>query len=180
MMTDELKAMTDIACTLDSITEKTVKKRILTWAWAKYIGEPEPSLSASEHSAGTAGSKKDKTKKITIKGISKKQTLSIVKDLNLTPSGKTSFSEFVESKAPKNLLHQVTIAVYYLCHELELDGVSVEHIYTCFKWIKWKLPSDFMNTIHQAGNKGWLDSKNRDNLTLTTMGENLIEHTIAK
>ena len=43
-MTDELQTMSEIAKSMETIDDKDIQKRILTWAWAKYVGgPPEPS-----------------------------------------------------------------------------------------------------------------------------------------
>ena len=61
-MVDELKIMSEIAKSMDSVEDKNVQKRILTWAWAKYVGgSPEP---AAEHPSQpkTRGKKKSSKK----------------------------------------------------------------------------------------------------------------------
>ena len=74
------------------------------------------------------------------------------------------------------MLDKITVAVYYLKEEAGEPAVSIDHVYTCFKWMKWKLPNDLTNTIHQAGSKGFLDTRAGNSLQLTPLGENLVEH----
>ena len=170
---DELKAMKDIADALEAVSEKDVQKRILTWAWAKYMGSD-----TLGETAGSLGHRAPKiqNKRSTSSGNPKKQILTQIKTLNLTPEGKSSLNDFVAEKKPSNLLDKITVAVYYLKEVAHEPAVSIDHVYTCFKWMKWKLPNNFKNTIHQAGSKGFLDTREANSLQLTPLGENLIEH----
>ncbi len=54
--------------------------------------------------------------------------------------------------------------------------MTLNHIYTAFKTMAWPVPSDLANASQRAGSKNYLDSKNRDDIGLTTHGENLVEH----
>src|SRR5205823_2576602 len=111
----------------------------------------------------------------------KSQPISLSKDLNLKPKGNQSFDEFVQIKDPKSLYEKCTIAVYYLRTELSITGVSASHVYTCFKHMKWKLPADLGNTLsYTASQHGWLDTSNMQDLNVTAMGENLVEHDLPK
>jgi hypothetical protein len=59
--------------------------------------------------------------------------MSIVKDLNLRPEGELSFRDFYAQKKPNTQEQAVTVAVYYLRRVLELDKITPEHVFTCFK-----------------------------------------------
>jgi hypothetical protein len=169
--------MAEVAKALDTVKEKDTQKRILTWAWGKYVGDTPESVTEQKNYSRKSSRKKSKkksSKKVT--RPKKKATFSIVKDLNLKPSGKDSFNDFVDVKNPTSMVGKITVAVYYLSQVVGIDQISVDHVYTCFKWMNWKLPAQFVNMIHQAGAKGWLDTSDRDNIVLTTLGENLVEH----
>ena len=180
-MADELETMSEVAKCMDAIDDKSVQKRILTWAWARYIGgSPEPAVEKADLTKATI-QKTSKTKSKRKSSKRKKKTsLSMVRDLNLKPGGQDSLNEFVASNNPSNMIGRITVAVYYLAQIVGVEQVSVDHIYTCFKWIGWPLPVQFMNMIHQAGAKGWLDSSDRENIVLTTLGENFVEHELPK
>ncbi len=113
------------------------------------------------------------------KSAGKKQSFNFDKSIDFYsksgPSG-LNFAEFSAAHPPKNTIHKAVVAVYWLAKELGLDATSVEHVYTAFKTANWVVPSDLVNTLQQAGTKNYLDSKKRDDLRLTTHGENLIEH----
>lgn len=68
------------------------------------------------------------------------------------------------------------MCVYWLKHEAGVTPVTLSHVYTAFKTINWPIPADLANAIQRAGTKNYVNSKNRDDIGLTTHGENLVEH----
>lgn len=111
------------------------------------------------------------------KNLSKPPIMSIVKDLNLRPEGKTWFRDFYTQKKPSTQEQAVTVAVYYLKRVLELDKVTPEHVFTCFKDVERKTPKHMPQTIRDtAKRRGWVDTSERGNVKITNHGENLVEH----
>jgi hypothetical protein len=103
--------------------------------------------------------------------------MSIVKDLNLRPEGEPSFRDFYAQKKPSTQEQAVTVSVYYLKRILELDKVTPEHVFTCFKDVGRKTPRHMPQTIWDtAKRKGWVDTSERGNIKITNHGENLVEH----
>ncbi|SHV60468.1 Uncharacterised protein [Mycobacteroides abscessus subsp. abscessus] len=118
-------------------------------------------------------------KKSPTKAAAKKQSFEIDKTINFYKADggtKTPFNEFVKSHNPTNLLHKVTVAVYWLSYEALVPSVTMNHVYTAFKTIGWPIPNNLPNTVQQAGSKNYVNSKNSEALTETTHGENLVEH----
>lgn len=106
-----------------------------------------------------------------------KQSFSLDKDLDLVRGGPKSLKDFVAEKQPTTVLDKVLIAVYWLTRVREGDKpATLEGVYTCFKHMEWPIPSDLANTTQQAGAKGWLDSRKRDDLKVVIGGENRVEH----
>jgi hypothetical protein len=103
--------------------------------------------------------------------------MSIVKDLNLRPEGELSFRDFYAQKEPKTQEQAVTVAVYYLKRFLDLDKVTPEHVFTCFKDVGRKTPKNMPQTVRDtAKNKGWVDTSERGNIKITNHGENMVDH----
>ena len=163
---DAIKAIDDAMASIDEDS----RTRITIWFNSKFGGaapvapasKPKPPASAKSTKSGS--SKKSKT------------ILRQVKDLELRPKGKPSAVDFANSKQPTNMKQKATLAVYYVSRVLEIDAVSVGHVYTFFKELNWPTPSDLANTLQQAGSEGWLDTADAENLRVTTRGENLIDH----
>ena len=98
---------------------------------------------------------KKKPKVKSTKAKKTKATHSVVKDLNLRPKDKRSFNDFVNEKSPASIKEKCTTSIYYLCHELNEKQVGIDHVYTCFKNVKWSIPKDLKNSLHQSASEGW-------------------------
>ncbi|MDU0315643.1 hypothetical protein RKE38_18235 [Phycicoccus sp. M110.8] len=110
-------------------------------------------------------------------GSRAKQSFSLDKDLDMVRGGSKSLKDFVGEKQPKTVLDKVLISVYWLTRILEGDQpATLDRVYTCFKHMEWPIPSDLANTAQQAGVKGWLDSRKRDDIKVVIGGENRVEH----
>lgn len=104
-------------------------------------------------------------------------TLAIVKELNLRPVGKKSFRDFYAEKQPATQMDQIAVAVYYLRVTLETEVVSANHVFTCFKDVSVKVPPDLPQIIRNCRRqKGWVDPAAEDGITITTQGQNHVEH----
>ncbi|MBD2741961.1 hypothetical protein [Coleofasciculus sp. FACHB-1120] len=111
------------------------------------------------------------------KSSSKPPIMSIVKDLNLRPEDKLSFRDFYAQKQPSTQEQAITIAVYYLKRVLELDKVTPEHVFTCFKDVERKTPKHMPQSIRDtAKRRGWVDTSERGSIKITNHGENVVEH----
>lgn len=107
--------------------------------------------------------------------------LTIVKSLNLRPTGKPSLRDFIAEKKPQSQIEHIAVYVYYLKQVLEEQAVSFSHIYTCFKEIGERMPGDLPQTCRNtASQKGWIDTADQNDLKRTTRGDNLIEHELPR
>lgn len=179
---DALKAIDDALSGLD---DPEARNRVLAWAWKKFSSKPAPAADEDLESAETTTTtKKPKKKASGAKGKVKgkaKASLALVKDLNLKPKGKKSLDQFVEGKKPSSHYKKCTVSVYYLKHELSLSAITESHVYTCFKHMKWRIPANLSNTLaYTSSHHGWLDTSNLQDIKVTTMGENLVEHDLPK
>lgn len=172
----ELDVLKSVEESLDSV-DADARSRILTWINSKYgTAAPSPAQPVKRRqptkNVKTGDGKPSKTRKPVV--------LKILKELNLKPQGKKSFSDFVGEKSPVNLLEKCTISVYYFSEIQGIKEVTVSHVYTAFKTMQWRLPSDLANTLQQAGTKGWLDTGVATAITVTHMGENLVEQDLPR
>jgi hypothetical protein len=172
---DEIEAMKLIDETMTKINDSAVRNRIMQWAWNKFSTESKPSTD-------TKGSTSKKTKRKSAERKSKsKTTLSIVKDLNLKPSGKKSLAEFADVKKPSSNLERLIVSAYYLQHELKHAPIDANDVFTCFKHMNWRKPADIAGKLRWiASQKGWLDTSNTNDIKTTPHGENFVEHDLPK
>lgn len=121
---------------------------------------------------------KTQTKRSSSRNAKNKQSFTIDKNLDLVNGAAQSFKDFSESKSPKSVVEKVLVSVYWLTRKRDGGNANVDQVYTCFKHMAWAVPADLVNTVQQAGTKGWLDSKKRDDLTVVVGGENYVEHSM--
>jgi hypothetical protein len=117
-----------------------------------------------------------------IKGVKRiTNSYSIITNLNLKPKDKEHLKDFYGKYDSKNGYQRNLIFVYYLTKILKLNNITVNHVYSCYKDVAVKFPDNlYQNLIDTKNDKGWILTKNMDNLTVTTTGENYLEHTLPK
>jgi hypothetical protein len=168
---------------LTAIDDPAARQRILRWAAEKFASNTllttAPPISAASATQSTpAKSGKRKTKKVG--KTSTAGSLSIVKDLNLKPSGKKSFSDFVSAKQPSSNAEKCLVAVHYLTNVLGVKA-GANHVFTCFKVQGWRVPANLPNALQwTASQPGWLDTRNMSDIKVTTHGDNHVEHDMPK
>lgn len=137
--------------------------------------ERDAALSAADGTSTSTGTSKRAARKAG--GSRSKHSFSIDKDLDMVRGGSKSLKDFIGEKQPKTAPEKVLVCVYWLTRILEGDRpATLDRVYTCFKHMEWPIPSDLANTAQQAGVKGWLDSRKRDDIKVVIGGENRVEH----
>ena len=177
----EVAAIQELDKVLGQIKDPEVLDRVLKWAWARF--SPTPHSMEDTGPGAVAGRKRITRKKAdSSKGRDKrKTTLTLNKGLDLAPAGKVSLKEFVKQKNPTNNAAKCAVAVYYLNRIAEKHSVDRNDVYTCFKVVGWRVPANLDNTLYwTASQEGWLDTSDMSNITITTHGENLIEHELPR
>lgn len=110
----------------------------------------------------------------------KSPSYSFIKDLNLRPSGKQSLRDFYAEKNPADQQQILTTVLHYLQHIIELDNVTVNHLYTALKDLSElgvRVPTNIAQRMRDISNrKNWVDSSKTDSLKMTTTGDNFVEH----
>ena len=111
-------------------------------------------------------------------GSKRKESYQIVKDLELSAkNGKEALKSFYGKKSPTTAMQRNAVFVYYLEKIAKISGVGVNHIYTCYKDVNEKVPGALRQSLLDTSfKKGWIDTKSMDSITITTHGENLVEH----
>lgn len=129
--------------------------------------------------------KKKATKKKTTKKKNtavKKQSYTILKDLDLRNIDGQSFKDFVEEKTPSSAIEFNAVSVYYLKETLELEGVTINHINTCYKEVKRRPPGDLLQSIRDtSSNKyGYIDYSDSSDIKIPHRGASFVEHDLPK
>ncbi|ASK35389.1 hypothetical protein CEK62_13865 [Alcanivorax sp. N3-2A] len=108
---------------------------------------------------------------------------SIIKDLDLSGAGKNpSLRDFYSKYSPSNNQEKILIFAYYLKLKIELEGVSVNHFFTCYRSIPGeKVPGNLRQILVNTSNrKGWIDTSDMDDISVPIAGINYIEHDMEK
>lgn len=180
---DEIDAIKPVAGALEKLNPDE-QARVLGWAQAKFGGATNivaptgspvtppitpPSANNPNTSVGRPPSKAKHLKKA-------KTIISMDKSLDLAPQGKISASQFATQKSPSNAKQKSVVAVHYLRDVIGLQKVSAQAVFTFFKYVRWPVPANLRNILHQAGTEGWLDTADSEDIKLTSLGENLVDH----
>lgn len=179
----EIEAITTLDNVLSQFQDTSTRERVLKWALDKFGTKSQltPKSTADNRDGHQLTKKKTKTNSKKSKPSSKARIRpSILKDLNLSPKGKKTFKDFAQQKQPESNQEKCTVSIYYLQQELGIDTVSVNHIYTCYKNIGWKVANLYNVLAITASRKGWIDTRNMEAIILTTHGENLVEHDLPR
>jgi hypothetical protein len=111
-------------------------------------------------------------------GSGSKQTFPLVKDLDLHPAEKISFSEFIERKKPKSDQDKYAVAIYYLEQVLEKPAITISDISTVFRQTSsWKEPTNLRVGLSTAASrKNTINTADMNKITTTPHGRNFVEH----
>ncbi len=169
---DRVKRATDVIKHLPSETLQTEALRYLLGNGAGE-GAEERADGTTDDAAQTKDNGSGKAAKKPAVRRAKPATVNPDKSLELAPSGKQSWDDFVAAKSPSNHHERYTAAVYWIREIAENDKATINQIVTCYHAQGWALPSDVRNQASQTGMK-YLDSSSLDDLKLSTLGVNLV------
>lgn len=125
---------------------------------------------AKKKSTNGSSSKETKSK-------TQNKTYKILGNLNFQPKGKKSLSEFMSKYNPKSGLEYNVLFVYYLERVMGEKGITTDHVYSCYKAVQQKFPSNLYQSIIDTNRrKGWLNTSNVNDIIITTNGENAVEY----
>jgi len=100
-------------------------------------------------------------------------------DFNFRPTGKESLKDFHGRYKVSTSMQNNLVFAYYL-QEILNEQITENHIYSCYKYLGIKIPS-FPSTLNDTKRiKGWIDTSNYDNIKVTRVGINFLEHEMAK
>lgn len=111
-----------------------------------------------------------------------KDTVSIVKDLDLAKQENIlSLQEFFQQYKTTNSYHNNLIFVYYLQNIREVEGITVNHIFTCYRNLGIKSPKRLKQSLYDMSHRnGWIDTSSIDDIKLAIPGINFLEHDLPK
>ncbi len=117
-----------------------------------------------------------------VRKFSKSNTFSIIKDLNLKPKDKKTLRDFYQEKSPLSNIESNAVFVYYLEKVLNLTGITIDHIFSCYKEVNLRTPMNLRQSIFDTASSryGYLDTSNMQDIKVIVRGENLVEHDLPR
>ena len=104
------------------------------------------------------------------------ETYPIMKDINLSMD-RITLKQFYQEKNPTSALERNAVFVYFLERILELEKISIGHIYTCYKDLGIKPPAKLRQSLADTSSKkGWLLTGSMNDLKITPKGDSFVEH----
>jgi hypothetical protein len=106
----------------------------------------------------------------------------LIKDLSLTATdGRPSLVEFMDSKFPITNEERNIVFLYYLQHRLKLKSITLDHIYTCYRETKIRVPLNLENSLRiTADQRGWITITKAGKMSLTAAGKSYVEKQLPK
>jgi len=108
--------------------------------------------------------------------------MQLVRDLDLSQRGEVKgLKEFMEEKKPSTNVQRTTAFVYYLQICLEIDEITIDHIYTCYKTMNYRIPDNLQQNLSDTSSNryGYINRKDGKYM-ISVRGSNLIEHDLPK
>ena len=88
-----------------------------------------------------------------------------------------SLIEFMDAKFPITNEERNIVFIYFLQNMLNLDSVTPNHIYTCYRAVKFRAPLNIENTLTR---RDWIEVDKDGGLTLTAVGKTYVEKQLPK
>jgi hypothetical protein len=92
-------------------------------------------------------------------------------DLNLSPDGQTPWKEYAAAKNPQMEADKYLVACGWLTECGGITEFTVNHIFTCFRAMEWKMPKDSSYALrNMKQRKSYFDNPGRGIWKLTSIG----------
>jgi hypothetical protein len=143
--------------------------------------------SKPSHSPGAAALPKEPTSNDNGKG--KKETKrskataepKIDKNLDLAGgSGTVSLKDYVAQYSPKTKMERNVVFVGYLKDILQIENVSIDHVWTCYSSLRLKYPGNPQQSAYDTSAKGWLNVPSLNNISVSIAGKNWLRDILNK
>ncbi|HEX9722210.1 MAG TPA: hypothetical protein VGA53_03005 [Candidatus Paceibacterota bacterium] len=110
------------------------------------------------------------------------ETYTSVPSLELSSKGgKQDLQDFFAQKQPVTAFEHNVVFVYYLQKIQNMSAITLDHIYTCYKYAGAKLPSAFRQSVVDTSHKKhFLDTRSLKDIRVATKGENYVDYQLPK
>jgi hypothetical protein len=77
-------------------------------------------------------------------------------------SGKIPFDEYVQLKTPTDTTKKYLVCAAWLKENLNLDEITINHVYTCFRALGWNVQRDVGQTFRTGKKQGYFDNGSKN------------------
>ncbi len=106
----------------------------------------------------------------------------VIKDLELgAAEGRPALVEFMDSKFPLTNEERNIVFLYHLQQNLKLKAITPDHIFTCYKHARIRVPLNLDNSLRITTDQlGWIKTTKNGHMQLTPAGKLYIEQQLPK
>ena len=106
------------------------------------------------------------------------ESYKMLPELGLNAKGDMpSLWEFFRQKNPSSAMEVNPVFVYYLKRISKIDKVTLDHIYTCYKTVGAKVPSNlYQSMIDTSRRKGTVITYDMNDIKIGSVGEKFVEN----
>lgn len=105
----------------------------------------------------------------------------VLKDLNLRPKTAISLTDYVQNYEVKSNADKIIVIINYLLEILKIEKVTINHIYTAFFVLKYRIPASFYQVVvNTKSRNNLIDFDNVNEIKLSTQGQNRLRLDINK
>jgi hypothetical protein len=95
-------------------------------------------------------------------------------DLDLK-SGDVPLKEFLEQKKPSGDNKRYLAIAYWLKTYLSINAITMNHAYTCYRFMGWNVPADASSPLRAMKKQGWMKkAEEAGAYSINHVGENVI------
>jgi hypothetical protein len=105
-----------------------------------------------------------------------------IKELDLSATtNHPSLVEFMDSKLPITNEERNLVFLYYLQYLLDLNTITMDHVYTCYREVKIRAPLNLEHSLRATANqKNWIRADDDSNFAVTPDGKLYVEKQLPK
>ena len=111
-----------------------------------------------------------------------KQDYTLLKELDLSAGeNRVSLVEFMDQKFPITNEERNLVFLYYLQYKLKIKPLTADHIYTCYKAAKIRVPLNLENNLQVTGTqRRWIKITKTGRLSVSPSGKLYVEKQLPK
>jgi hypothetical protein len=95
--------------------------------------------------------------------------------------GRPSLVDFMDAKFPLTNEERNIVFLYYLQHNLKTKSITPDHIYTCYRHAKIRVPLNLENSLRITTDQHkWIKTTRAGKMTLTAAGKQYVEKQLPK